>query len=75
MNIMKIMRNEIDAMAMEEKLELSEVLWVSIRSSTDELPVPDWHKDLLDESLWRRDTHPDDYSTWPEVKARLNIEK
>ena len=71
---MKLTRAEIDSMPIEEKLELSEALWESINSLADQLPVPDWHKHLLDESLRRLETHPDDHSTWSEVKARLKKE-
>jgi putative addiction module component (TIGR02574 family) len=68
---MKLTQAEIDAMPIEEKLELSEALWESIYASPDELPIPDWHKALLDESLKDFETHPDEGSSWPEVKARL----
>lgn len=68
---MKLTQAQIDAMPIEEKLELSEALWKSICSSPDELPVPDWHKELLDESLRRLETHPDDQRAWPEARAGL----
>lgn len=68
---MKLTQAEIDAMPLEEKLELSEALWESIYATADELPVPDWHKPLLDESLDRLDSHPDEGRTWDEVKKRL----
>lgn len=68
---MKLTQAEIDAMPLEEKLELSEALWESIYASADELPIPEWHKQLLDESLERLDSHPEEGSTWDEVKTRL----
>lgn len=68
---MKLTQAEIDAMPLEEKLELSEALWESIYATADELPIPEWHKPLLDESLKLLDSHPDESSTWDEVKIRL----
>lgn len=68
---MKLTQAEIDAMPVEEKLELSDALWASIYATADKLPVPKWHRELLNESLGRLQTHPDEASPWPEVKARL----
>lgn len=68
---MKLTRAEIDAMPLEEKLSLSDALWDSIYASSSDLPVPNWHKPLLDESLQRLETHPDDNSNWGDIKSRL----
>ena len=65
---MKLTRAEIDAMSMEEKLELSDALWDSIYASSEQLPEPDWHGELLDERL--RDPNPQ-FDTWENVKKRL----
>lgn len=67
----KITQAEIDAMPMDEKLALSEALWDSIAASPQDVPTPDWHKKLLDESLDSLDKSPDDQGPWEDVKARL----
>jgi len=67
----KLSQAEIDAMPIDEKLELSEALWKSICTSDEALPPPDWHKSLLDESLKRLSSDPLEGSSWAEVKARL----
>jgi len=38
----------IDRMTAKEKLQAIEALWESLRQNEDEVPVPQWHKDLLD---------------------------
>lgn len=68
---MKLTQAEIDAMPLEEKLKLSEALWESIYATADELPIPEWHKPLLDESLEQLDVQPEDGSTWDQIKTRL----
>ena len=68
---MTLTRTEIDAMSLEEKLELSAVLWESIDDTAMPLPVPDWHPQLLDESLIALDNCPNDCGSWEEVKERL----
>jgi len=66
--VMKLTQADIDAMPMEEKLELSEALWASIHTTADELPIPDWHKQLLDERF--KDPTPQ-LDSWENVKKRL----
>ena len=65
---MKLTQAEIDAMPLEEKLELSEALWESIHASTEPPPEPDWHKKLLDERL--REPDPQ-FDSWENVRKRL----
>ena len=65
---MKLSRTEIDAMPMDEKLALSEALWRSIASASDGLPVPQWHKDVLDERLQGEAVDTDD---WQVVRRRI----
>ncbi len=40
---------EIQAMPLRDKLEVMETLWDGIAQREDELEVPQWQKDLLDE--------------------------
>ena len=49
-----IAKEEIRKLPMHEKLALLEAVWAEITPDADELEVPQWHKDLLDE---RRDAY------------------
>jgi|688.fasta_scaffold1092285_2 putative addiction module component (TIGR02574 family) len=49
-----IAKEEIRKLPMQEKLALLEAVWAEISPQPDELEVPQWHKDLLDE---RRDAY------------------
>jgi putative addiction module component (TIGR02574 family) len=49
-----IAKEEIRKLPMHEKLALLEAVWAEISPEPDELEVPQWHKDLLDE---RRDAY------------------
>jgi hypothetical protein len=40
---------ELDRMTLEEKLRAMEALWNDLCRREEEVPVPQWHKDLLDE--------------------------
>ena len=49
-----IAKEEIRKLPMQEKLALLEAVWAEISPEADELEIPQWHKDLLDE---RRDAY------------------
>jgi hypothetical protein len=36
-----------------------------------DVPVPDWHQDVLDDRLDDLAANPDDESTWEQVEGRL----
>ncbi len=38
----------IDHMTVQEKLQAMEALWESLRQRESDVPVQQWHKDLLD---------------------------
>lgn len=40
---------ELDRMTVAEKLQAMEALWESLRQNEDDIPMPQWHKDLLDQ--------------------------
>lgn len=40
---------EIERMSLEEKLGAMEALWDDLCRREEDVPVPQWHKDLLDE--------------------------
>lgn len=44
-----IAKEEIRKLPMQEKLALLEAVWAEISPEPDELDVPQWHKDLLDD--------------------------
>lgn len=56
---------------LEERLELAESLWLSVERSAADLPVPDWHKSLLDERIEAAKKDPEGWLTWDEVKKRV----
>ncbi|SPE51045.1 conserved hypothetical protein [Verrucomicrobia bacterium] len=40
---------EIERMTLEEKLRTMEALWDNLCRREEDVPVPQWHKDVLDE--------------------------
>lgn len=62
---------EIGRLTAAEKLQLVEQLWDQIAASEDQLPIPDWHRQVLAEDEARYQANPTEGSPWPEVRARL----
>lgn len=56
---------------MEEKLDDLESAWDRITADADAIPVPDWHRDVLNERLKDLDATPDAGESWDVVQERL----
>jgi putative addiction module component (TIGR02574 family) len=39
---------EIRQLPQKEKMRIMEAIWEDLRSRAEDVPVPQWHKDLLD---------------------------
>jgi putative addiction module component (TIGR02574 family) len=59
----------VSSLSPADRLELIGVVWDTL--SSGELPVSDAERALLDARLADMERNPDDQSSWPEVKARL----
>jgi putative addiction module component (TIGR02574 family) len=62
---------EIHQLPLNEKLQIMEAIWEDLRSRAGEIPVPDWHKALLDE---RRNAVAEGHEQifdWDQVKRSL----
>ena len=54
-----------------QKLDLITQLWDSIPNSMKSIPVPEWHKQELEERLAKADAAPEAAIPWEEVRDRL----
>ena len=59
----------VSSLSPADRLELIGKVWDTL--SLEDLPVTDAERALLDARLADMETHPEDQSPWPEVKARL----
>ena len=58
-----------ESLSKEEQIEYVHSLWDRIASSEEDVPVPEWHRDVLRERLASRDSSDD--TTWDTLKGRL----
>jgi putative addiction module component (TIGR02574 family) len=62
---------EIKSMSLTERLQAMELLWRSFSDSEDEVPSPDWHREVLSERLAKVEAGEGKFLTISELKARL----
>ena len=60
-----------DALSVEEQIEYVQSLWDRIAATPEQVPVPEWHRDVLDERLKDYDAQPDGGERWDVVRERL----
>jgi len=65
------MNIEIDSLSIPEKLALVDQIWSSIGRDAENVPSPDWHKELLEERLRRLDSGEASVSSLADLKKRL----
>ena len=58
-------------MTIAEKLRIMEELWDNLRARAEDVPMPQWHKDLLDERQRLIETGEATFSDWETAKKRL----
>jgi putative addiction module component (TIGR02574 family) len=62
---------DIQQFNVDERLELISHLWDSLPDSTESLPIPEWHRQELEQRLAAADADPDATIPWDEVKKSL----
>lgn len=58
-------------MTMAEKLRAMEELWEDLRLRAEAVPIPQWHKDLLDERERLIETGQARFDDWDAAKKRI----
>lgn len=64
---------EIKKMSLEEKLQTMEFLWDELRENPDNVALPAWHQDILDQRENLTDEGSLHYTDWSQAKK--DIEK
>ena len=59
---------EFKALSTDERIAYVQALWDFIAQSPEDIPVPEWHRQVLEERLARWRENPAEGKTWEEVK-------
>ena len=60
-----------DDLSVDEKIDYLQSSWDRIAASPETIPVPDWHREILDERLKDPEADPDAGDSWKVVQERL----
>jgi putative addiction module component (TIGR02574 family) len=63
-----------DDLSVEDQIDYIQALWEVIAVQPDRVPVPEWHREILDERLAEFERDPAEGVTWEEFRAELDAE-
>jgi hypothetical protein len=58
-------------MTVAEKLRIMEELWEDLRERAENVPLPQWHKDVLDERERLIESGEAQFDDWDAAKKRI----
>jgi len=61
----------VKSLSFAEKLQLMEAIWEDLRAQAERVPVPQWHKDLLDERRKSVEEGREELLDWDSIKDSL----
>ena len=60
-----------DDLSVDEKIDYLQSLWYRIAATPEAVPVPDWHREIIDERLKDLEANPEAGDSWEAVHERL----
>jgi putative addiction module component (TIGR02574 family) len=60
-----------DDLSVDEQIEYLQSLWDRIAATPEQVPVPEWHREILDERRKDSEANPDAGDSWDAVRERL----
>jgi putative addiction module component (TIGR02574 family) len=60
-----------DDLPVDDQIEYVQSLWERIAADPSKVPVPDWHREILDKRLKTYDEQPNDGDTWDQVREEI----
>jgi putative addiction module component (TIGR02574 family) len=60
-----------DELSTDEKLEYVQSLWDRIAARPEDVPIPDWHREVLEERLQAYRANPTEGRPWDEVREEI----
>jgi putative addiction module component (TIGR02574 family) len=58
----------------DEQIDYVQALWDVIAAHPEQVPVPEWHREILDERLAEYERNPNEGVPWEEFRAELQAE-
>ena len=61
----------LDKMTVEDKLRALETIWADLQRSSEDVPTPKWHEDILSAREERAKKGISGFDEWSEAKRRI----
>ena len=61
----------LETMTVAEKLEVIDAVWQDLRKNEGSLPVPEWHKQILERRRRSFERGEVGYTNWEDAKAEI----
>ena len=62
---------EVRQLPLAEKIEIMEAIWEDLRAQAERVPVPQWHRDLLNERRKAVEEGREEVFDWDSIKDSL----
>jgi putative addiction module component (TIGR02574 family) len=63
-----------DTLSIDDKINYVESLWDRIAARPEDVPIPDWHREIIRERLAAYRANPDQSKEWEEVEREIASE-
>jgi putative addiction module component (TIGR02574 family) len=60
-----------DELTVDEKIDYIQSLWDRVTAGSEDIPVPEWHRHILDERMEAYRANPEEGRPWEEVYEGL----
>jgi putative addiction module component (TIGR02574 family) len=60
-----------DELSVDEKIDYIQSLWDRVTAGSEDIPVPEWHRRILDERMEAYRANPEEGRPWEEVYEDL----
>ena len=61
----------LEEMSTQEKLQAMEAIWADLSRDPDQIPVPEWHREVLEERERRIQSGEEKFLDWETAKKQL----
>ena len=63
-----------DALSIDDQIDYVQSLWDRISAHPEDVPVPDWHRDIINDRLAAHRATQDPAKEWDEIEREITAE-
>jgi putative addiction module component (TIGR02574 family) len=63
--------DELLSLPPDRRLAIMEAIWDSLAAAPEHVPIPDWHREILEQRLAEDDADLSPGESWSDVRSRI----